>query len=96
MEIHAGILLKGTKVDGVYDKDPVKHDDARKFDQLTYDDVLQKHLRVMDATAISLCQENNMPIRVFDLSEEGAVIRTVRGENLGTLVSNENTVFSEG
>jgi uridylate kinase len=96
MEIYAGVLLKGTKVDGVYDKDPVKHDDAKKFDQLKYDDVLQNHLRVMDATAISLCQENNMPIRVFDLAEEGAVIRLVRGENLGTLVSNADTVYSEG
>jgi len=95
MEIHAGVLLKGTKVDGVYDKDPMKHSDARKYDQLNYDEVLQKRLRVMDATAISLCQENNMPIRVFNLTEEGAVIRAVRGENLGTLVSNEGTVFSE-
>jgi uridylate kinase len=94
MEIHAGILLKATKVDGVYDKDPVKYDDARKFDTLSYDDVLQKHLRVMDATAISLCQENNMPIRVFNLAEVGAVVRVVHGESLGTLVSTERTVFS--
>ena len=83
----AEILMKATKVDGVYDKDPVKHTDAKRYDQLSYMDVLNKELRVMDSTAASLCKENNMPILVFNLGEEGGLVRAVCGETIGTLVN---------
>lgn len=86
MEIHAEILLKGTKVDGVYDKDPKKFPDAKRYEQLTYLDVLQQRIQVMDATAISLCMDNKMPIMVFDLFTSGNLQRVVGGEPLGTLV----------
>jgi len=85
-EIHADIIMKATKVDGVYDRDPVKHADAVKFSELTYLDVLNKGLKVMDATAISLCMENGLPIVVFDLSGAGNMRRVVCGEPIGTHV----------
>jgi uridylate kinase len=78
--------MKATKVDGVYDRDPVKHADAVKFSELTYLDVLNKGLKVMDATAISLCMENGLPIVVFDLSGAGNMRRVVCGEPIGTHV----------
>ncbi len=87
MELHAEVLLKATKVDGVYDKDPAKHDDAVKFDQLTYLDVLAKGLNVMDSTAISLCKENDLPIVVFDMLQRGNIRRVVCGEKVGTMVA---------
>jgi len=87
MEIGAEVILKGTKVDGVYDSDPMVNKSARKFDSLTYLEVLQKGLKVMDATAISLCKDNNLPIIVFNLREKGNVKRIVMGEPIGTLIS---------
>lgn len=86
MEIHADVILKATKVDGVYDRDPMLHDDAVKFDQLSYIDVLNRGLKVMDSTAISLCMDNSLPIIVFDLSEAGNIKRVVQGEHIGTIV----------
>ncbi len=87
MEIGAEVIMKATKVDGVYSADPVKDPAATKFDRLTYIEVLQKDLRVMDATAISLCMDNNLPIIVFDLNTAGNINRIVRGESVGTLVA---------
>ncbi|MCB0340122.1 MAG: UMP kinase [Bdellovibrionales bacterium] len=86
MEISAEILLKGTKVDGVYDSDPKINPDAKKFERLTFMDVLQKRLNVMDAAAISLCMDNNLPISVFNINVEGNLRRIVAGEQVGTLV----------
>ena len=85
-EIHAEAILKGTKVDGVYDADPVKNKNAKRFDSLTYLDVLQKGLKVMDATAISMCMEGNMPIVVFNLFKNGNLKKAVMGEKIGTCV----------
>ena len=85
-EIGAEIVLKATKVDGIYSEDPKKSPDAKKFIRLTYAEVLEKNLRVMDQTAIALCRENNLPIVVFDLMGEGNIMSVIRGESLGTLV----------
>ncbi len=87
LEIGAQAVLKGTKVDGVYDADPHQIPGATRFHRLDYSEVLQRELRVMDATAVSLCMDNNLPIVVFDLMGEGNVARVVRGERIGTLVS---------
>jgi len=87
LEINAEIIFKATKVDGVYDKDPLKYKDAKKFDSLTYIEVLSKDLRVMDSTAISLCRENNLPIIVFDLTMSGNIKGVIMGKKIGTLVS---------
>ncbi len=86
MEMGAEVILKATKVDGVYDKDPMLHKDAKKFAALTYIDTLQRKLKVMDATAISLCMDNNLPIVVFDSTTEGNIVRVVGGEKIGTVV----------
>ncbi len=86
MEINAEILLKATKVDGIYDKDPVKYPDAKKFDKISYLDVLNKNLKVMDLTAVSLCMDNKLPILSFDLNAPGSIARAVSGETIGTLV----------
>jgi uridylate kinase len=86
MEVGAEVLLKGTKVDAIYDKDPVKNKDARPYHEISFMDVLQKGLRVMDAAAISLCMENNLPIIVFNVGVEGNLRRIVCGEQVGTLV----------
>jgi len=86
LEIHAEAILKGTRVDGVYDRDPNTEKDAVRFDQLEYIEVLQRGLQVMDATAISLCMENGMPIIVFDFRVEGNIKRVLTGERIGTLV----------
>ena len=80
-------MLKGTKVDGVYDADPRLSAEAVRFDRLDYAEVLNRQLKVMDATAVSLCMDNDLPIVVFDLMGEGNVLRAVRGEKIGTLVS---------
>lgn len=88
IEIGANAVLKATKVDGVYSADPVKHPDAKRYDKLTYDDVLKHRLMVMDATAIVLCRDNDMPLRVFDITKPGALMRVVMGEDEGTLVVN--------
>ena len=87
MEIGAEVIMKATRVDGVYSADPLKEPSAVKFDQLTYIEVLQKNLRVMDATAISLCMDNNLPIIVFNLTASGNIKRIVSGEKIGTLVT---------
>jgi len=86
MEIHADAILKATKVDGVYSADPLKVKDAKKFSRLRYIDVLKKGLKVMDATAISLCMDNKLPIVVFNLNKEGNIKRVVLGEKIGTAV----------
>lgn len=86
-EIHADLIMKATKVDGIYDKDPMKHKDAKKFDKLSYIDVLNKDLKVMDSTAITLCMDNDMDIVVFNMFEAGNIARVVNGENIGTVVT---------
>ncbi len=87
VEIDADIVLKATKVDGIYTADPVKDPSATRYQSLTYDEVIQKNLQVMDMTAFVLCRDHNMPIRVFDMFKENAVIKIVQGEGEGTLVS---------
>jgi uridylate kinase len=87
IEIQADAVLKGTKVDGVYEEDPVSNPNAKKFDSLNYIDVLSKGLRVMDATAVSLCMENSLPIVVFDLNGDNNIQKILRGESVGTIVS---------
>jgi uridylate kinase len=88
IEIEADLLLKATKVDGIYDADPITTPTARRYDRLTYDQVLDQRLNVMDATAIVLCRDNRLPLRVLDLNDPGALVRVARGENVGTLVTN--------
>ena len=87
MEIKADVILKATKVDGIYDADPVLVKDAKMFDQISYMDVLRKGLQVMDSTAISLCKDNNLPIIIFNLNKTGNIKRVVVGEKIGSLVS---------
>jgi uridylate kinase len=86
MEIGAEVIFKATRVDGVYDKDPEKHDDAMLFREITYGEVLSRDLKVMDATAIALCRENDMPIIVFNLNKKDNIKRAVLGEPVGTIV----------
>ncbi len=86
VEIGADILFKATNVDGVYDKDPRKFTDAVKFDKLTQDEVLERHLGVMDSTAAAMCSDNHMPILVFNLNDPENIYRAVHGENIGTIV----------
>ncbi len=86
VEINADLLIKATKVDGIYDSDPKKNPDAKKFDCLTYMEALSRQLEVMDATAISLCMENRLPLMVLNLWEEGALKKALTGEKVGTLV----------
>jgi uridylate kinase len=87
-EIGAEVILKATKVDGIYDADPKKHPDARRFERITYLDALQRQLKVMDSTAFTLCMDNRMPIIVFDLFKPHNLRRVVLGEKVGTLVTN--------
>lgn len=87
VEIGADVLLKATQVDGVYDSDPKTNTDAKRYDNIDFDEVLNRQLGVMDLTAITLCRENNMPVRVFALRSSGALGRILRGEQEGTLVS---------
>lgn len=86
-EMGADVILKATKVDGIYDKDPTKHKDAKRFSEIPYGEALRKRLRVMDSTAFALCQENNMPIIVFDLFKTGNIKKVVMGGKVGTLVT---------
>jgi len=86
IEIKADALLKGTRVDGVYDKDPEKHSDARKYETVSFDEAYQKGLNIMDLTAFTLCKENNMPIIVFDMNKKGNLQKIIQGENIGTLI----------
>lgn len=87
MEINAEVLLKATNVDGTYDKDPAKHKDAIKYDVITHKDALNKGLKVMDSTALSLCMDNRLPIITFKLMEKGNIIRILKGETVGTLIN---------
>jgi len=89
IEINAELLIKATKVDGIYSADPVKDKTARRYDVLDYDAVLDQKLGVMDATAIVLCRENNMPLRVLDMTQAGSMMRAVQGLNEGTLVTSK-------
>ena len=86
MEMKADVILKGTKVDGIYTADPMLHADATKYEHISYIKVLEQRLTVMDATAISLCMDNNLPIVVFDSTTEGNIVRVVGGEKIGTVV----------
>ena len=86
IEIDAGLLIKATKVDGVYTSDPKKDSDARLYSSLTYDQALSEKLKVMDATALVLCRDNNMPLRVMNIFEPGAIMRLMQGENVGSLI----------
>lgn len=87
VEIEADIIIKGTRVDGVYDADPEKVPTAKKYDKICYHDVIEKNLRIMDHTAITLCQENHLPILVFNVLKKGNLKRLIQGEKIGTLVS---------
>ena len=88
VEIEADAIFKGTRVDGVFDSDPEKNPDAFRFEEISYIDVMQKNLRVMDLTAISLCKENNLPIIIFNMDKPGNLLKVVTGENVGTSVRN--------
>lgn len=86
IEIEADIMFKGTRVDGIYTADPEKDSTAKKFDEITYDEILARDLRIMDLTAITMCRENRMPIYVFDMDTEGNLLKVIQGQNIGTLV----------
>lgn len=88
VEIHADVLLKGTRVDGVYTSDPESNKNAVKYDKLTFDEAYEKQLKIMDMTAFTLCRENNMPILVFDMNTKGNLLKVISGENIGTIISN--------
>lgn len=88
VELRAAVMLKGTRVNGVYDSDPEKNPDAVKFDEITFDEVYNRNLRVMDLTATTMCKENHVPIVVFDMDTPGNLEKVVMGENIGTLVKN--------
>lgn len=90
IEVNADVVLKATKVDGIYSADPVTNPDAKRYKYLTYKEVLNKDLKVMDATAICLCQEYRMPIQVFNINSPNALLKIVQGENIGTIVGAEN------
>lgn len=87
IEIGANVLLKATKVDGVFDSDPMTNPDAKRFESVSYDKVLADKLSVMDATAIVMCRDNNLPLRIFDLTRENALVQAMSGENIGTVVT---------
>ena len=87
VEIQADILLKGTRVDGVYTDDPEKNPSATKYEKVSFDEVIDKRLKVMDQTAFTMCRENNMPIIVFDMNTEGNLLEILKGNNVGTLIS---------
>lgn len=86
IECETEVMLKGTRVDGIYTADPEKNPDAEKFDDITYDEILRRNLRVMDLTATALCKENHMPVYVFNMDVEGNLMKMLRGENIGTYV----------
>ncbi|HRX56975.1 MAG: UMP kinase [Verrucomicrobiales bacterium] len=94
-EIGANVIFKATKVDGVYDKDPAKHSDAKRFETLSFTDALQLDLKVMDSTAFSLCRDNNVPIVVFDMNTEGNVRKALAGDPIGTRVCSAPTKMAE-
>jgi uridylate kinase len=86
IEIEANVILKGTRVDGIYTADPEKNPDAKKYDTITFEEVYEKNLNVMDMTAFTLCKENKLPIIVFDMNQNGNLLKIVNGETIGTLV----------
>ncbi len=86
VEIEADAIMKGTRVDGVFDSDPEKNSDAKKFENISYIDVLNQNLRVMDLTAVSLCKENNLPMIVFNMNKPGNLLAVLQGENIGTMI----------
>ncbi len=86
IEVGAEVMLKATKVDGIYTSDPMQNSNAKRFETITYDEVLNQNLRVMDATAIVMCRDNDLPLKVFDVTREGEISRVVKGENVGTTV----------
>jgi uridylate kinase len=86
IEIGADLLLKATKVDGVYDKDPKKYPDAKRYERLSYDEVLARDLQVMDTAAFALARDSELPLRVFDMSQPGTLLKILRGDDIGTLV----------
>ena len=88
IEINADVILKGTRVDGVYDSDPEKNKKAKKYDTISFSDVLSKNLKVMDSTAFTLSQENNLPIIVFNMNERGNLLKVIKGEEIGTKIKN--------
>jgi uridylate kinase len=88
IEIEAQLLLKATKVDGIFDSDPMQNPNARRYERLTYDQVLDQRLNVMDQTAIVLCRDHQLPLRVFNMNDPGALVRVSRGDDVGTLVTN--------
>ena len=90
VEVGAEIILKATKVDGVYSDDPVKNPKAKKYDRITYIDILKQNLHVMDSTAISLCMDNSLPIMVFNIRDKGNIQKAVMGERIGTYIGEEN------
>ena len=94
IEVGAELMIKATKVDGVYDSDPMKNPDAVKYDSLTYDDVLDRKLGVMDLTAICLCRDHSMPVRVFEMEKTGALVNIVVGANEGTLIQQQQIIKS--
>jgi uridylate kinase len=87
VEVRADIILKGTRVDGIYTADPEKDPTATKFEHITYDEAYNKNLKVMDLTAFTLCKENNMPMYVFDMNTKGNLLKVLNGEEIGTLVT---------
>ena len=87
IEIEADVILKGTRVDGIYSADPEKNSDAERFEKISYQECLSKNIKVMDMTAFTLCMENNLPIIVFNMNEPGSLLQVVQGMNVGTLVS---------
>jgi uridylate kinase len=88
LEIGADVLMKGTRVDGVYTSDPEKDPEARKFDNISFEEVIERRLKVMDSTAFTMCRENNMPIVVFNMNKNGNLMKVVKGAALGTLICN--------
>jgi uridylate kinase len=87
VEVKADIILKGTRVDGIYTADPEKDPTARKYESITYDEAYQKNLKVMDLTAFTMCKENNMPMLVFDMNTKGNLTKVLNGEKIGTIVT---------
>jgi uridylate kinase len=95
LEIKANIILKGTKVDGIYTADPITNPDATRFDEISYQEVLEKQLKIMDASSISLCMDNDLPIMIFNMKKSGNIVRAVKGDlTIGTLVSVDGAVQS--
>jgi uridylate kinase len=87
IEVGADVMIKGTKVDGIYDKDPMKNSDAVRYEQVSFDEAIEKKLAVMDTTALVLCRDNNLPVRVFNMNQSGDLMKLVMGETIGTTVS---------